>query len=243
MSERKRVLVTGASRGLGLEITRTLLAKDYAVVGTARKCTDALQAVLACHEGQASFAPFDMSVLDAVHGFVKDLTAGQQPFYGLVNNAAIGADGVLATMHNSDIEKVMAINATAQMILTKYVSRSMLARREGRIVNVSSIIAETGYSGLSVYAASKAALVGFTKSFAREVGRAGITVNAVLPGYMETSMTEGLSSEKFQQIQRRSALRRLPQTTDVAETIAFLLSSAGGSISGSVWTVDAGSTA
>lgn len=243
MSERKRVLVTGASRGLGLEITRTLLEKDYAVVTTARKCSEALQALLESHEEQVTFAPFDMSELDAVHGFVKDLTAGQPAFYGLVNNAAIGSDGVLGTMHNSEIEKVMSVNAVAPMIFTKYVSRSMLARREGRIVNVSSIIAETGYSGLSVYAASKAALVGFTKSFAREVGRAGITVNAVLPGYMETAMTEGLADEKLEQIQRRSAMRRLAQTADVAETIAFLLSSAGASISGSTWTVDAGSTA
>jgi 3-oxoacyl-[acyl-carrier protein] reductase len=119
----------------------------------------------------------------------------------------------------------------------------MLLQRRGRIINVSSIIADTGFSGLSVYAASKAALVGLTKSLARELGRAGITVNAVAPGYMETDMTQSLKGERLETIRRRSPLGRLATVSDVSAAVTFLLSDDAASITGITLTVDAGSTA
>ena len=163
--------------------------------------------------------------------------------YGLVNNAAVGFDGVLATMPTAQIEQLVRVNTLAPIVLTKYVVRAMLAEGGGRIVNVASIVGFTGYSGLSVYGATKASLLGFTRSLAREVGRLGVTVNAVAPGFLDTEMTQGLDDEHRQQIARRSALRRLPDLADVADAVAFLLGDTAKSITGTVLTVDAGATA
>ena len=164
------------------------------------------------------------------------------PIYGLVNNAALGTDGVLATMHNSQIEQLVRLNTLSPIVLTKYVVRSMMAEGGGRIVNIASIVGFTGYSGLSVYGATKASMIGFTRSLAREVGRLGITVNAVAPGFIDTEMTQGLDGEQREQVARRSALRRLAEVDDVAEAVEFLLGDKAQNITGTVLTVDAGST-
>jgi 3-oxoacyl-[acyl-carrier protein] reductase len=146
-------------------------------------------------------------------------------------------------MPEPSIENLVQLNVVAPLVLTKYVVRSMMNEGAGRIVNISSIVANTGYNGLSVYAATKAAMIGFTKSLAREVGRLGITVNAVAPGFLETELTATMSDEQRQRIARRSALQRLAETRDVAEAVAFLLSDKARNITGTVLTVDAGSTA
>jgi 3-oxoacyl-[acyl-carrier protein] reductase len=119
----------------------------------------------------------------------------------------------------------------------------MMADGEGRIVNISSIIASTGYNGLSVYGATKAAATGFTRSLAREVGKLGITVNAVAPGFIDTELTQTLGGEGRQKIAGRSALKRLPEAEDVASMVEYLLSDGGRNITGTVLTVDAGNTA
>jgi 3-oxoacyl-[acyl-carrier protein] reductase len=129
------------------------------------------------------------------------------------------------------------------MVMTKYVVRSMMADGGGRIVNMSSITAFTGYSGLSVYSATKASLLAFTRSLAREVGRMGVNVNAVAPGFVDTDMTHTLKDEHREQVIRRSALRRLVDVEDVANAVEFLLSDRAKNITGTVLTVDAGSTA
>src|SRR6266850_298406 len=141
------------------------------------------------------------------------------------------------------IERLIRVNTLSPIVLTKYVVRHMMADGGGRIVNVSSIIGFTGYSGLSVYAATKAAMIGFTRSLAREVGRRGVNVNAVAPGFLETDMTRGLEGERREQVARRSALRRLADVDDVADAVEFLLGPKAKSITGTVLTVDAGSTA
>jgi 3-oxoacyl-[acyl-carrier protein] reductase len=128
-------------------------------------------------------------------------------------------------------------------MLSKYAVRAMMTRGEGRIVNISSIIGFTGYSGLSVYGATKAAMLGFTRSLAREVGRLGVTVNAVAPGFMETEMTAGMTDEQRGKIAKRSALQRLVDVEDVAASVTFLMSDAARNITGTVMTVDAGNTA
>jgi 3-oxoacyl-[acyl-carrier protein] reductase len=119
----------------------------------------------------------------------------------------------------------------------------MMIERRGRIVNIASIVASTGYTGLSVYSASKASLVGFTRSLARELGQLDITVNAVAPGFIETAMTDELTTEQRDQIARRSALKRLADAEDVARSVEFLMGPGGRNITGIVLTVDAGSTA
>jgi 3-oxoacyl-[acyl-carrier protein] reductase len=146
-------------------------------------------------------------------------------------------------MHNAKIEQLVRLNTLSPIVLTKYVVRSMMSEGIGRIVNVASIIGYTGYSGLSAYAATKASMIGFTRSLAREVGRLGINVNAVAPGFLDTDMTHGLAGEQRQRVLRRSSLRRLADVDDVANAVEFLLGDGGRSISGTVLTVDAGATA
>ena len=146
-------------------------------------------------------------------------------------------------MHNSQIEQLLRVNVLSPIVLTKYVVRHMMADGGGRIVNIGSIIGSTGYNGLAVYGATKAAANGFTRSLAREVGRVGITVNAIAPGFIDTELTKSLGAEQRDRIAGRSALRRLPQPDDVASMVEFLLGEGGKNITGAVLTVDAGNTA
>lgn len=173
---------------------------------------------------------------------VKSITKEHGALYGLVNNAALGVDGILATMHVSDISKILRVNLEAPILLAKFSCRSMLTQRDGRIINITSIIASTGFNGLSIYGASKAGLVGFTRSLSRELGKAGITVNCVAPGFMETDMTSGLVGEKLESIRRRTTLG-LPLVEDIAGAVSYLLSPDGKRITGTTLTVDGGSTA
>jgi len=244
VSERRTVIVTGGTRGLGVAVTERLAADGYEVVATGRKLSPQLEEVIAKYpDGRVRFAAADFENTSGIRETVKQILSDTKQIFGLVNNAAIGDDGVLATMHDSQIERMLQVNCLAPILFTKYVCRAMLTKGDGRIVNISSIIANTGFSGLSVYAATKAAMVGFTKSLARELGKANITVNAIAPGYMSTDMTQGLQGEKLKQIERRSPLSRLARTADVAEAVGFLMGPGGRSITGTTITVDAGSTA
>ena len=237
------VLVTGASRGIGLAISTRLAAASYEVIALARNKGEALDAAIAAANGKIRFFGFDLSDVDAIPELVRTLKAEHGQVWGLVNNAGMGLDGLLANTHNSQIEAVIRLNVTAPIVLTKYVVRGMLSGEGGRIVNLSSIIGSTGYTGLSVYGATKAAMIGFTKSLAREVGRQGVTVNAVAPGFIETEMTAGLGDEGKEQVRRRSALRRLAEVGDVAAMVEFLMGDGGKNITGTVLTIDAGNTA
>jgi 3-oxoacyl-[acyl-carrier protein] reductase len=241
------VLVTGGSRGLGLGIARRLSEAGYGVIAVARHETDALadaaRAADAAGHGAIRFAAADLGEIDAIPALVHDLRKRFGPLWGLVNNAATSADGLLATMHNSEIERLVRLNTLSPIVLTKYVARGMMADGGGRIVNISSIIGSTGYNGLSVYGATKASMLGFTRSLAREVGRAGINVTAIAPGFMDTELTRSLAGEGRAKIAGRSALRRLAEVEDVARMVEFLLSEGGRNITGTVLTVDAGGTA
>jgi 3-oxoacyl-[acyl-carrier protein] reductase len=242
----RNVLVTGASRGIGLAIARKLAAAGYNVIGVARRESDEFKNAareLGDGGGGLHFEAFDLSEIDAIPAFVKMLREKFGAIYGLVNNAGIGTEGLLATMHNSEIEALVRLNVLSPVILTKYVVRHMMADGEGRIVNMSSIIASTGYNGLSVYGATKAAATGFTRSLAREVGKLGITVNAIAPGFIATELTQSLSEEARARIAGRSALRRLPEASDVAGMVEYLLGEGGRNITGSLLTIDAGNTA
>ena len=241
------VLVTGGSRGIGLAIARRVAGAGYNVIAVARRETDelrgAMRGVVERGIGGLHFRAFDLSETDAIPAFVKNLRDEFGAIYGLVNNAGVGTEGLLATMHNSEIEALLRLNVLAPVILTKYVVRHMMAEGAGRIINMSSIIASTGYNGLSVYGATKAAATGFTRSLAREVGKVGITVNAIAPGFIETELTGSLSDAARNRIAGRSALRRLPETDDVARMVVYLLGEGGRNITGSVLTIDAGNTA
>jgi 3-oxoacyl-[acyl-carrier protein] reductase len=194
--------------------------------------------------GSIGFTAYDLTETDGMAALVKRLCKDLGPVYALVNNAGMSIDGTLALTGARQIEEVVRLNVISPILLSKYVLRSMMADGTGgRIVNLASIIAFTGYSGLSVYGATKASMIGFTRSLAREVGRAGVTVNAVAPGLVDTEMTRGLTEEHREQIARRSALRRLVGVEDVAAAVEYLLSDGARNITGTVITVDAGNTA
>ena len=241
------VAVTGGSRGLGLGIARKLAASGYRVIAIARNESDELVAAIEAARqdgrGDLRFKTFDLANIGGLRALVKALRQEFGAIYGLVNNAGIGTSGILATLPDAQIERTMRLNALSPMVMTKYVLRSMMSEGRGRIVNISSIVSTTGFSGLSVYGATKAAMVGFTRSLAREVGPLGITVNAVAPGFVDTEMTQGLGKEHHAQVLRRSALRRLALVEDIAEAVDFLISDKAKNITGTVLTIDAGSTA
>jgi 3-oxoacyl-[acyl-carrier protein] reductase len=243
----RNVLVTGGSRGLGLGIVRSLADSGYCAIAVARKMSAQLETAIKDAEskqpGSLQFVGCDLSEIDEIPKLVKSLRKTFGPIYGLVNNAALAHDGVLSLMHNTQIERLVRMNTVSPMVLSKYVVRSMMADGGGRIVNIASIIGFTGYSGLSVYAATKASMLGFTRSLAREVGRMGVNVNAVAPGFMDTDMTQAMTDAQRRQVARRSALRRMAEVDDVANAVAYLLGEGGRNISGTVLTVDAGSTA
>jgi 3-oxoacyl-[acyl-carrier protein] reductase len=243
----RNVIVTGGSRGLGLGIARKLIGAGYRVLAVARSENSEMQAAIQEAElvnpGSFQFAPFDLGNIEGIPELVKSLRKKFGAVYGLVNNAGMSFDGSLALMPTSQIEQLVRVNTVSPMVLTKFVVRSMLADGGGRIVSLSSITASTGYSGLSVYSATKASLVGFSRSLAREAGRMGITVNCIAPGFISTDMTQGIPDEQKQQIERRSALKRMADVDDVANAVEFLLSDKAKNITGTVLTVDAGSTA
>ena len=240
MTDRQTVIVTGAAKGLGLAIAATLVEAGFFVAGIGRNESEAFNALPAEHR---HFTEYDLTDLHGIPALLKQIVgAAQSPLYGLVNNAGIGLDGTLATQHASDISRVLTLNLEAPITLSKYAVRYMLRQRQGRIVNISSIIASTGFNGLAVYAASKAGLEGFTRSLSREVGRAGITVNCVAPGYMLTDMTLGLEGSKLESIKRRAPLG-LPETSHAAHAVRYLLEPGAARTTGTVVTVDGGSTA
>jgi 3-oxoacyl-[acyl-carrier protein] reductase len=236
------VVVTGASRGIGLSIATTLARSGYDVVAVARHLRPALETAMAQH-ANLRFLPIDLVDFASLPGQVRQLRNQIGQIYGLVNNAGVGTAGILSTMPDEQIARVIQTNVIAPITLTKYVISSMMSARSGRVVNITSVVASAGYSGLSAYSASKAAMIGFTRSLAREIGSLGITVNAVAPGFVATEMTHDLSAKQRQQIERRSALQRMTTVDDVASAVAFLMSDKAAAITGTVMTVDAGNTA
>jgi 3-oxoacyl-[acyl-carrier protein] reductase len=237
------VVVTGASKGLGLAICQQAAEQGYGVIAIARQLSEPFKTLQQSFPELVNFHAADLADFDALSDLCKHLIKQYGRPYALVNNAAAGHDGVLATMPNSAIDHLMRLNIQAPILMSKYLVRSMLLNRKGRIVNISSIIAKTGFNGLSVYAASKAAMEGFSHSLAREVGKAGITVNCVAPGYMQTDMTSSLQGEKLESVKRRSPLGKLATVDDAAAMVMYLLSDKASAITGTVMTVDAGSTA
>jgi 3-oxoacyl-[acyl-carrier protein] reductase len=238
------VIVTGGSRGIGLAIVRRLAADGFRAIAIARRESDELKAAMpAAPDGAIRFVACDLADIEGLAAMVRRLREEFGQLFGLVNNAGIGTGGVLATMRDADIERLVRLNTLSPIVLTKHVLRTMLADGEGRIVNVSSITAATGYTGLSAYSATKASLVGFTRALAREVGRAGVTVNAVAPGFIATDMTAEMGEGALDKLRRRSALRRLAEAEDVAAAVAYLFGEGGRNVTGTVMTIDAGATA
>jgi 3-oxoacyl-[acyl-carrier protein] reductase len=243
----RNVIVTGGSRGLGLGIARKLSTEGYRVIAVARSESaefhEARKSAEAAANGSLEFRAGDLSDLGAIPDLIKGVRRDFGGLYGLVNNAGIGPSSLLANMPAREIEALVQLNTVSPMIVTKSALRAMMVDGEGRIINMASIVASTGFTGLSVYSATKASLIGFTRALAREVGPIGITVNAIAPGFIDTEMTGGLEGPLRKKVVRRSPLGRLADVEDIAETTAFLLGNGGRNITGTVLTVDAGGTA
>lgn len=239
-NNKKSVVITGAAKGLGLAIAKQAIKSGFSVIGVGRTESAEFKSLPI---SQRKFIEFDLCNLDEISNLVSQIInfTNFAP-YALINNAATGVDGLLATQHNADIRKVITLNLEAPILLTKYLTRRMIKYRRGRVVNISSIIAQTGFNGLSAYGATKAGLEGFTRSLARELGRVGITVNCVAPGFMETDMTNNIQGEKLESIKRRAPLG-LPNTEHVASTVLHLLEEKSEKITGTIFTIDGGSTA
>ena len=247
MSDQRTILVTGASRGIGLGVAKSLAAEGYRVVALARTESEELISAMRSPDlerpGMIHFLRGDLEDVAAIPDIFKTIRNEHGVLYGLVNNAGIGTEGVLATMPLPAIERLVRLNTLAPLVVAKHAVRPMMSAGAGRVINMTSIIASTGYSGLSVYAATKASMIGFTRSLAREVGGFGITVNAIAPGFVETDMTAGMDDKQRETIVRRSALKRLVAIDDVAHAVCYLLGDKAGGVTGTVMTVDAGNTA
>jgi 3-oxoacyl-[acyl-carrier protein] reductase len=235
-------LVTGASRGLGKAIARALAAQGASIAAVARS-EDALQDTLATIRAAGGTAePFPVDVADsaAVDATVEKIQTRFGKIDVLVNNAGVTRDGLLARMTSEAWDTVINTNLKGAFHLTRPVGRIMVKQRSGRIVNISSVIGLMGNAGQANYAASKAGLIGFTKSVAKEFASRGITCNVVCPGFIETDMTKDLSEDLKKKLLERIPLQRLGQPDDVAGVVEFLCSPAASYITGQIMTVDGG---
>ncbi len=238
------VVVTGGSRGLGAGIVRAYLANGDAVATCARTATpetDAWAADAALTD-RFLFGTADLSKAADAETFVKSVVAKWGHIDVLINNAGVARDGILGLYSDEDVDTVIDLNLKGTIYVTRLVSRRMLARGAGSIVNISSIVGRSGYRGLAVYSATKAALDGFTRAMARELGSRGITVNGIAPGYLRTEMSHGLDEEQLAQIVRRTPAGRLGDAADIARAALFLTDAANGYLTGQVLVVDGGLT-
>lgn len=239
------VLVSGGSRGLGAALVQAFLDEGHRVATFSRSATDRTRDWSAdpAVRDRFHFVEVDATDRDGTRALLGAVTERFGAVEILVNNAGVAIDGLLPLMRDEDIDTLVDVDLTATILLTKRVLRPMLLCDWGRIITISSVVGLSGYRGLSVYGATKAALDGFTRGLAREVGVRGITVNSVAPGYLRTEMTHGLDEEQMRQIVRRTPVGRLGEVEDVAAMVLFLASERAGFITGQTLVVDGGITA
>lgn len=235
-------LVTGAGRGIGRAIAQKLAQEGAEVVCLSRTKSNAEDTAKQIENagGQARAVTVDVSDSEAVNEAIKAVVSETGRMDILVNNAGITRDGLLMRMSDQDWDDVMNTNVKGAVNLTRSLSRQFIKQRSGRIINISSVIGLVGNVGQSNYAASKAALIGFTKSVARELAPRKVTVNAVAPGFIETDMTAAISEDIRNEVRRRIPLNQFGEAEDIANAVVFLAGPGACYITGQVLTVDGG---
>ena len=239
----KVALVTGGSRGIGRAVSLKLAECGASVAvnfqssqGPAEEVVEEIRKA----GGEAEAFGFDVSDDSAVDASVKEILERFGRLDILVNNAGVADDGLLVRTKKEHWERTLGINLSGSFFCARAAAKSMMRAKSGRIINISSVIGEMGNAGQAAYSASKAGLLGLTKSMARELGSRGITVNAVTPGYIETDMTSGLSDDHTAGILAQVPLGRLGKAEDVAELVSFLASASAAYITGQVIGINGG---
>ena len=238
----KIALVTGASQGIG-KACALELAKAGATVALAARSIDKLEAVAAeivAAGGAAKVFALDVTSEESIKACAKAVLAEFGTVHVLVNNAGITKDGLALRMRLADFEDVLRANLTGSFLLTQAVIQSMMKARWGRVINITSVVGETGAAGQANYASSKAGLIGLTKSLAREFASRGITVNAIAPGFIETPMTDVLTEAQKAAILTQVPLARYGAVDDIAAAVGFLASEGAGYITGHTLDVNGG---
>lgn len=238
----KVAIVTGASRGIGRSIALALAAQGVKVVVSARNAAalTALTAEIKSQGGNALAVVADVAVEEDANNLVKQAVDTYGQLDVLVNNAGITRDGLLLRMKSEDWDAVLDTNLKGAFLCTRAVAKVMSKQRSGRIINISSVVGEMGNAGQANYCASKAGLLGLTKSVARELARRNITVNAITPGFIVTDMTEDMSDKARQAMTEQIPLGRLGAAEDIANAVIFLASDQSAYITGQVLGVNGG---
>ena len=236
-------LVTGASRGIGRAIALSLSRAGAHVIvnyrGNQAAAEQSLSAI-AAQGGHGELCPFDIADESQVESAVKNIVDRHQKLDILVNNAGVTADNLLMRMKPADWDQVIGTNLKGTVLCTKAISRVMIRQRGGRIVNLSSVVGQTGNAGQSLYAASKAGIIGFTKAVARELASRGVTVNVVAPGFIETDMTQRLPEKLREEFLHAIPLGRFGTCDEVADMILFLAGPGAAYVTGQVFSINGG---
>jgi len=236
-------LVTGASRGIGRAIALSLAGTGAHVVLNYRgnqTAADAALAAIVDQGGRGELCQFDVANESEIEQAVKKIIDGHNKIDILVNNAGITADNLLMRVSPADWDQVVGTNLKGTILCTKIVSRHMIRRRSGRILNMSSAAGQMGNAGQSLYAASKAGIIGFTKTVARELASRNVTANVIAPGFIETDMTAKLSDQQREKFLQLIPLGRFGTCQEVADVVVFLAGEKAGYITGQVFSINGG---
>ena len=236
----KVILVTGANRGIGLNILQRLDLDGYTVIGTSRSDDGANLISEQIKNSDGKGLKMDVTDQESINLAMNRIQEGYGTVYGLVNNAGITEDNLLMRMSDEQWLSVIETNLTSLYRVTKSLVKDMMKARQGRIINVGSIVGVMGNAGQSNYSASKSGLLGFTKSLARELSSRNINVNSISPGFIDTDMTKALSDEQIDNLTKNIPLGRIAESSEVSSVVSFLLSEDSSYITGENINVNGG---